>query len=180
MLISEKTYDWLGRGVYFWENDAKRAQEWADDKKIKDASYQPFVLGALIELGNCLDLTLRENHEFLKIAYEGYCEDVRKSGKEILQNKDIAFDKEADKLLRFLDCAVINYLHSSLGANGFDSVRGMFVEGPSVYDGAGFREKTHTQIAVVNQTCIKEVFAPRSLLQATNAIGGISSKKSNP
>ena len=167
MLLSEKTYDWLGRGVYFWENDPKRAQEWADEKKSRGGYDEPFVIGALIDLGNCLDLTLRDNHEFLKVAYQGYYEDAKKSGKEILQNKDIAVDKQADKLLRFLACAVINYLHTMLGADGFDSVRGMFVEGPSVYDGAGFREKTHTQIAVVKQTCIKEVFVPRSLAQAS-------------
>lgn len=117
MLLSEKTYDWLGKGVYFWENDPKRAQEWADEKKARGDYDEPFVIGALIDLGNCLDLTLRDNHEFLKVAYQGYYEDAKKGGKEILQNKDLAVDKQADKLLRFLDCAVINYLHTMLGAH---------------------------------------------------------------
>lgn len=26
---SNNEYDWLGNGIYFWENDAQRALEWA-------------------------------------------------------------------------------------------------------------------------------------------------------
>ena len=28
---SENTYDWLGHGIYFWEQNLQRAQEWAED-----------------------------------------------------------------------------------------------------------------------------------------------------
>ena len=41
-----------------------------------------------------------------------------------------------------------------------DSVRGVFVEGKSVYPGAGIPEKTHIQICIVNPNCIKGYFAP--------------------
>ena len=39
-----------------------------------------------------------------------------------------------------------------------DTVRGVFVEGEPVYEGAGFREKTHIQICVCNISNIKGVF----------------------
>lgn len=29
---SEKTYDWLGSGIYFWEANPDRALEWAKDR----------------------------------------------------------------------------------------------------------------------------------------------------
>ena len=29
---SEKEYDWLGQGVYFWENSQRRAEAWAIEK----------------------------------------------------------------------------------------------------------------------------------------------------
>jgi len=29
---SEKPYDWLGHGVYFWENNYERALHWAKKK----------------------------------------------------------------------------------------------------------------------------------------------------
>lgn len=68
---------------------------------------------------------------------------------------------ETDLLLRRLDCAVIQRVHSIVEDGGlpeFDSVRGVFIEGGEIYPEAGFREKTHVQIAVRNPTCIKGVF----------------------
>ncbi|MFZ2726272.1 MAG: hypothetical protein WAX77_08490 [Methylococcaceae bacterium] len=42
-----------------------------------------------------------------------------------------------------------------------DSVRGMFPEGKELYNGAGFREKNHIQLCVVNPNCIIAYFQPR-------------------
>ncbi len=89
------------------------------------------------------------------------------------RNKDASGDPNEDKTLRFLDCAVIRHLHSSLEEQSlasseddtpipsFDTVRGLFVEDDEVYPGGGFYRKTHTQIAVRNDTCIKGIFIPR-------------------
>lgn len=30
---SKNSYDWLGKGMYFWENDPERALEWAENFK---------------------------------------------------------------------------------------------------------------------------------------------------
>jgi len=43
----------------------------------------------------------------------------------------------------------------------FDTVRGVFPESDEIYDGARFHERTHTQIAVRNDACIKGFFLPR-------------------
>lgn len=32
---SEEAFDWLGNGMYFWENNYQRAMEWAIDKERK-------------------------------------------------------------------------------------------------------------------------------------------------
>lgn len=48
---SENTYDWLGRGVYFWEHGLDRATRWAEQHR-----NEPAVVGALIQLGRCFDL----------------------------------------------------------------------------------------------------------------------------
>jgi len=45
----------------------------------------------------------------------------------------------------------------------FDSVRGMFIEGSTLYPKSGFREKNHIQIAIRNPNCIKGFFIPREL-----------------
>lgn len=61
---SENSYDWLGNGTYFWENNLSRAFKYAEDlknnpHKTKSKIIKPSVLGAIIDLGHCLDLLLR-------------------------------------------------------------------------------------------------------------------------
>lgn len=156
---SESVYDWLGEGIYFWEADPERAIEWSREHGHKE----PFVLGAVIDLGECLDLLARRNIELLNVAYIDLMRRMEESGVEKLPNNHIG----DDNLRRELDCAVINHLHSMVDEfgteagfpkDGFDSVRGLFQEGPEIYENAGFREKTHVQIAVRNAVCIKGVF----------------------
>ena len=55
---SENAYDWLGRGIYFWEHGPLRALEWAQQQALRKGSRikTPAVLGAVIQLGNCFDL----------------------------------------------------------------------------------------------------------------------------
>ncbi|CAK0743534.1 conserved hypothetical protein [uncultured Gammaproteobacteria bacterium] len=159
---SDKSYDWLGPGVYFWEGDPVRAYEWAIAKKNIE---KPFVLGAVIDLGNCLDLMARENHEILKNAHR-FLSTASSRG-----NRELPINVEGR---RNLDCAVIKTVHFLTEKNqdgadsgaakdlgSFDTVRGLFEEGQPLYPGSGFREKTHTQIAVVNDDCIKGYFIPR-------------------
>ena len=54
------SYDWLGHGIYFWDNSPGRALEWATQlSKRKGSSIKkPAVIGAIIDLGYCLDYFL--------------------------------------------------------------------------------------------------------------------------
>jgi len=59
---STNKHDWLGSGAYFWENSPTRALQWAqflkDHPKIAASKVnEPFVIGAIIKPGRCLDLT---------------------------------------------------------------------------------------------------------------------------
>ena len=54
--FSTNPYDWLGNGMYFWENDYQRALEYAEELRFKE----PFVLGGILNLGHCLDLASRK------------------------------------------------------------------------------------------------------------------------
>jgi hypothetical protein len=53
---SEKDYDWLGRGIYFWEHGPQRALEWANERKKQGKIKQAAVIGAVLNLGNCFDI----------------------------------------------------------------------------------------------------------------------------
>jgi len=81
---SEKDYDWLGPGVYFWENDPVRAYQWASDKRRKYA--KPSLVGALIDLKKCFDLTTQSAVEALNTAYKSFAALSVKIGKPLPEN----------------------------------------------------------------------------------------------
>jgi hypothetical protein len=164
---SQNDYDWLGSGAYFWEGDPERAMLWARER-VKRKKFQiAAVVGAVIDLGNCLNLSTQEGVGLLKIAYDSYCQIREEDGEPLAANKNPAQIGGRDRLLRRLDNAVIERLHVIATLSGddafepFDTVRGMFREGPPVYPGAGFWEKTHVQIAVRSADSIIGYFRPR-------------------
>lgn len=160
MKKSENSYDWLGNGIYFWENSYQRAYEWASLRYGEKGC----VIGAFIDLGYCLDLTDYNNMPILKAGYEMLKELCNNSSLELPTNKKGR--SETDVLLRDLDCAVIQQIHEynkMKRLKSYDSVRGIFLEGEKVYDGSEFREKTHTQVSILNPNCIKGFFVPRSM-----------------
>jgi hypothetical protein len=91
-------------------------------------------------------------HDSLRALYD-------KSGAEMPVNRTAPRDDRADKVMRFLDCAVINHLVET-SAIKFDTVRGLFVEGGSIYEGGEIYHKTHAEIAVRNTRCIHGLFLP--------------------
>lgn len=162
LLQSDKDYDWLGPGVYFWEADPLRAWEWADWKVERGEYSDPFVIGAAIDLGHCLDLIARDSLELVEASFEEFRQLVEGSTppRRMPQNQSVS-TSDKDRLLRFLDCAVIKFLHQTWEHQGllpYDTVRGMFTEGGPLFPGSGFQKKTHVQIAVRNDDCIKGVF----------------------
>lgn len=161
---STNDYDWLGSGVYFWEQNYDRAMQWAVDSCRRHGGGEPAVVGAVIDLGYCLNLTDSHYIDLLKTEY-----DLMKAEFEMLDlPMPVNKGRTEDKLLRRLDCAVVEHLHARMASGdipehvtAFDSARGLFSEGSPIYPGAGFREKTHVQICVRNQNCIKGYFVPR-------------------
>jgi hypothetical protein len=53
---SSNEYDWLGRGIYFWEYGASRALDFAHLQKQRGKIVTPAVVGAILQLGECFDL----------------------------------------------------------------------------------------------------------------------------
>ena len=161
---SKKDYDWLGAGSYFWENDVLRAYQWATEPR-RNFDY-PSVVGAAIELGHCLDLTTQSGITAVKLAFDKFIMTSESDGVPIPENEDPAQHPDGDKIIRRLDCAVMNYLYeiaetaqeSDPKSQPYATVRAMFPEGSALYPGAGFREKTHIQICVREPEQILGVF----------------------
>lgn len=161
---SQNSYDWLGNGIYFWENNLSRAQKWAQDqsKRIKSTVLEPFVIGAALDLGCCFDLLEQENLDFLAAQYELMKNELLFNNEPLPQNKPWSAN-DIDFKNRELDCAVIRYAIQAakeIGVN-YDSVRSAFWEDEELYPTAGFRQYNHVQIAIINPDCIKGVFIPR-------------------
>ena len=49
---SNESFDWLGHGMYFWENNPRRGLLWAELKMKAGKLIDPSVIGAVIDLGN--------------------------------------------------------------------------------------------------------------------------------
>jgi len=159
--FSKNAYDWLGHGVYFWDNSPGRALEWAYELSQRGIGKikKPAVIGAIIDLGYCLDLLDYEKLEIVHKAYSILKTSLESSSTKLPINKGAT----EDLLQRELDCAVIETLHASLKSleqDEYESVRGVFWEGEPLYPSAGFREKDHIQICVRNYDCIKGYFLP--------------------
>ena len=168
---SHNAYDWLGHGIYFWEYSYERALEYANhiikNRKTrgKNKIKNPAVLGAIIDLGYCLDLLDYEYLQLVKQAYETVLDSYTKFGIPMPENKK-PIGEEKDLLIRNLDCLIIESLHLinlTENRDKFDSVRAVFIEGKELYENSGFHVKNHIQISVINPNCIKGFFIPREL-----------------
>ncbi|MBE2282065.1 MAG: hypothetical protein IAE77_01240 [Prosthecobacter sp.] len=150
--ISTNDYDWLGDGIYFWENDPERALNWArtvwkHGRRSRARVAEPFVIGAVIQMGNCLDLMQAESIRVVREAHERLKSIYAEAGTVMPQNRLVA----GELALRHLDCAVVQFLHRhrmETGLPDFDTVRAAFPEGTPLYETAGFLERTHIQICV--------------------------------
>ncbi|WP_379992932.1 hypothetical protein [Dyadobacter subterraneus] len=130
--------------------------DFANNPPGKTKSTKPSVLGAVIDLQSCLDFLDTDYLRLVQYSYQSLELIASKFELELPVNRSGKGTK--DLVLRNLDCAVIEHLHSIQQASKFrpfGSARGVFVEGAELYPGAGFHEKNHVQICIRNPNCIK-------------------------
>jgi hypothetical protein len=155
LIPSTNSYDWLGSGAYFWEHDTDRAFQWAKHVQKHPQHYrqkikEPFVLGAVIDLGLCLDLTNSICLDEVQLAHEELIQFFQTMGIPMPVNEP-GFHDDLDLVKRHLDCATVNFVHklrADMKRPAFDSVRCPFTEGQPLYTGAKIMSRTHVQICV--------------------------------
>ena len=157
--LSENRYDWLGSGIYFWVDSPQRALGWAIEAWQNDRVEEPYIVGAHINPGLCLNFTdygvmseMKEAYKLVKAAADSAGIDLPKN--ETLRGNSIY-------LKRSLDCLVIEHVHAArkaVGEAAYDSVLSVFEEGKQIYKGSGIREHTHIQVAVRNPGIITAYF----------------------
>lgn len=169
LIMSDNTWDWLGNGIYFWEQNPLRAVEYANEcaagtQKNKTRIKTPFVLGATIRLGNCLNLLEPQSVVALNEAYQGLAALYNATGRKLPVNAGAN---------RKLDCAVIKYVHETTRQKGhppYDTVRCAFSEGEPVFPGSNFSTRLHIEICVINPAMIQGYFLPRPIKQFNQAL----------
>ncbi len=142
LIPSDSNREWLGKGVYFWENSYDLALKWAE-RHYPDA---PDVLGAIIIPGQCLDLTDSECSEALSVfgdLFENLYD-------RLYRKKPPA--NQVKKGYHPYDCALINTFRETVEATYNDippveTVRAAFQEGEQIA-GSTFRKLNHIQWAI--------------------------------
>jgi hypothetical protein len=162
---SQNDYDWLGPGTYFWVDSPERGINWAKDQASRKGSRikDPYAIGAFIHPGLCLNLTDYGVTSELLDAYSTLSKTLEQTQTPLPEN---TLQRDGIYLKRALDCAVIRTAHKLRADSGqppYDSVYGVFEEGPALYPQAGFKRKTHVQIAVIDPDCILGYFRVRGL-----------------
>ena len=150
--LSRNDYDWLGDGVYFFQDGLLRAWQWACGQHGDDAA----VVGADIRLADCMDLLDVGWNEVLSSAYGEFARRRRAIGRAVPTQSGGAHT---------LDREVINYAVSVLEDSGtrISCVRSAFPEGRPVYPGSALYDRSHVQIAVRDtNTCISRIWRESS------------------
>lgn len=141
---SLNAYDWLGHGIYFWEHAPERARAWGPGG----------VVGAVIQLRRCLDLTDTRYTDELAANYEALRSSYQKRRRPLPENRGMRRD---------LDCLVINRI-IALGrrapGRSFQTVRGPFQEGKPAFPGSAILRESHIQVSVIDTGCIPGIFRP--------------------
>ena len=145
---SQNDWDWLGHGIYFWEYAPERARDWMGAGG---------VVGAIIQLGNCLDFTDVTATRLLQRQYQDEAAKYRQSGHALPVNRGLRGD---------LDCLMINQMVASLEQLGqpIETLRSPFLEGHPVYPGSRIRLESHVQLVVRTHRNILGVFRPNLVI----------------
>jgi hypothetical protein len=151
--LSEKRWDWLGDGVYFFQDGPYRAREWALEWAVARYGGEAAVLGASIRLerATLMDLIDTDWSERLKTLYLEYVEYREREGKPIPQQNPKLSGRHD------LDRDVVNFAVRLWGQKGttIRAVRGAFEEGDRVYENSAFYDRAHVQIAVRDVSLIE-------------------------
>lgn len=143
---SENYYDWLGRGVYFWQEGRARATTWAKEKFGDDWA----VVEAELDLSSCMDLLDPKWYSLLNDAWNTLVESYRARGEPLPRQEG---------LIHGMDCEVIDFVVAGAVQNGLDigSVRAVFQEGKPAFPGSAMFDLSHIQIAIRDLSLIEVI-----------------------
>jgi hypothetical protein len=152
---SRNPYDWLGHGVYFWQDSPQRAADWAKRHARGDAIG---VVGARIRLGHCLDFVDTRYVRVYEEAASAWETAERAAGREPVRNTGKHMARE---------CAIINFLCSHCDVP-IDTIRAVYSEGAPVMPGSPHFRDSHIHLCVRNTAFILDIKIQQVIPQGQN------------
>ncbi|WP_310426200.1 hypothetical protein [Chamaesiphon sp. VAR_48_metabat_135_sub] len=149
-LTSDNDYDWLGTGIYFFQDAPMRAKQWATEQHPNE----PAVICARIRLENCIDLFDVKWFPILKSIYNLFDEQYRSA------NRPLPKQNPSRSKAHRLDCAFFNFASQLLSdrEQTVAGIRAVFVEGESLFPNSAIFDLAHAQIAIKNPALITECY----------------------
>ncbi len=149
---SRNVDDWLGHGIYFFQDAPTRAREWS----AKRDDEQVVVIKARISLEDCLD--------FLDITWEQELHSLVRRFNKQLEKGTYAEERRKQiagrETFHPLDCRFMNWLIGIL-LERIDapckSIRAAFQEGDPIFEDAKIFDRSHVQINVLDQSIIRDL-----------------------
>jgi hypothetical protein len=151
---SRNSYDWLGKGVYFWQDAPYRAWGWAGEYCKKNGG-DPAVIRSLVKIrrDEFMDLLdYRQDPNWAKDLRRTHQDLQKKTSIVLPPNKRatgyhaldrLVFDTLIEDILKPMDVNIL-------------AVRACFQEGDEIYSGSAIYNKSHIQIAVRDISSIVE------------------------
>jgi hypothetical protein len=153
---SQNPYDWLGIGVYFWQDAPYRAFDWAGIHTRRHHEYdEPAVIRSIIQLKReeCMDLLDWQ-------TTGGWAGILSKTHQYLRKHQDLPQQRLGRRAkLHPLDKVVVDYaIDNILAANGLQikAVRAGFEEGKKIFVRSALYDRTHVQVAIRDTSIIQE------------------------
>jgi len=156
-LSSQNSYDWLGEGIYFFQEAPNFAVHWASEDRKEGTIEDLAIVAADIAIAGFIDLLDHEWGAVLRAAYET----LDAQGDEefrAVQAKQKPFVVGSDERLgHWLDRYVIEASVTSLAdrQKTVTGIRSAFWEGPELYPNSHVMDRQHIQVAVRDPSAIR-------------------------
>ncbi len=147
---SVKAIEWLGTGIYFWQEALNWAAVWAESRRQAEGlGGKIAVVAAEVSLRDCLDLCDSYWSQKMDAASSEFLDEVAPRG---LRN-----NPETGENL--LDCAFFNFVVQQYKERGieFKSVRAPCMTGRPLFEGSPIYTLGHIQLAVRDPSVIQSI-----------------------
>lgn len=164
---SANAHDWLGHGIYFFEESQTLALDWAVGKVGSLAALgrteEPAVIGADLQLDDCLDICSGDWGPALSLIHRRLSATLKTQHGPVTTTAAGRHVVLADIQMpgstwtfNYTDCAVMDAIvrdQQKIGRK-ITSKRAAFADGSQLYPNSYLLSRTHVQIAVIDLSIV--------------------------